>query len=101
MSSVNNVGNSSPVYTVNRPGPRPVAAPPATSPTRGADTVELSSQAQAKADIGGFLETLKAGGDVRTDKVAQIKAQIAAGTYDDDAKLDAAADRLLDDVLEG
>lgn len=101
MSSVNNIGNSSPVYTVNRPGPRPVAAPPSATPTRGADTVELSSQAQGRAEIGGFLETLKAGGDVRTDKVAQIKAQIAAGTYDDDARLAAAADRLLDDVLEG
>lgn len=101
MSSVNNVGNSSPIYTVNRPGPRPVSAPATTSPARGNDTVELSSSAQRNADIGGFMEILKAGGDVRTDKVAQIKAQIAAGTYDEDKKLDVAADRLLEDLLEG
>lgn len=96
MSSVNNVGNSSPVYTVNRPGPRPVSAPPAAAPARGQDTVELSPRAQ---EIGKMLETLKAGGDVRTDKVAQIKAQIAAGTYDDGKKLDIAADKLLDDIF--
>ncbi|QOV87465.1 flagellar biosynthesis anti-sigma factor FlgM [Humisphaera borealis] len=97
MSSVNNIGNTSPVYTVNRPGPRPVAAPATTSPARGTDTVELSSGAQ----VGGFMEILKAGGDVRTDKVAQIKAQIAAGTYDDDKKFDLATDRMLEDLLEG
>jgi len=99
MSSVNNVGTNSPVYSINR-GPRPVSAPPATtgaSPTRGADKVELSGN----AEVGHLLHTLKTGGDVRTDKVAQIKAQIANGTYDDDKKLSIAADRLLEDLLDG
>ena len=45
------------------------------------------------------LATLQAGGDIRADKVADIKAQIAAGKYSDtDSKLDVAADRMLDDV---
>ncbi|MDB5297463.1 MAG: anti-sigma-28 factor, FlgM [Phycisphaerales bacterium] len=99
MSSVNNVGTNSPVYTVTRPGVRPMnqtAAPASTGPVRGKDTVELSG----KADIGQMMKTLKAGGDVRLDKVADIKARIAAGTYEDDAKLDAATDRLLDEVLK-
>jgi anti-sigma28 factor (negative regulator of flagellin synthesis) len=34
------------------------------------------------------------------DKVASIKAQIEAGTYEDDHKLDVAADRLLDDLTD-
>jgi anti-sigma28 factor (negative regulator of flagellin synthesis) len=38
--------------------------------------------------------------DMRAEKVAQIKAQIEAGTYDDDQKLDVATDRLLDDLLK-
>ena len=100
MSSVNNVGNNSPVYSVNRPGTRPLtqpAAPASSAPTRGADTVELSGNAQ----VGSMLQTLKAGGDVRVDKVADIKARIAAGTYEDDAKLDAATDRLLEDLMKG
>ncbi len=99
MSSVNNVGNNSPVYSINRPGPKPLgqpAAAPASAPNRGPDTVELSGKAQ----VSSMLQTLKAGGDVRVDKVADIKAQIAAGTYEDDAKLDAATDRLLEDLLK-
>lgn len=97
MSSVNNVGTNSPIYTINRPGPRPLAQPaPSSVPNRGPDTVELSGNAQ----VGNMLQTLKAGGDVRVDKVADIKAQIAAGTYEDDAKLEAATDRLLDELMK-
>ncbi|HEX8915165.1 MAG TPA: flagellar biosynthesis anti-sigma factor FlgM [Humisphaera sp.] len=100
MSSVNNVGNNSPIYTVNRTGPRPVSAPSAgsSSPVRGQDSVELSGNTQG---VGQMLKTLKAGGDVRADKVAQIKAQIAAGQYETDEKLDAATDKLLDEVFGG
>ena len=36
--------------------------------------------------------------DVRVDKVAEIRQQIAAGTYEDDKKLDGAIDKLLDDL---
>lgn len=100
MSSVNNVGNNSPPYSVNRAGAKPVATPPATagaSPSRGSDKVELSGN----SPVSQMLKTLKAGGDFRADKVAQIKAQIANGTYDDDKKLDAATDKLLDDLLRG
>lgn len=97
MSSINNVGTNSPVYSVNRPVAKPLGqSAPATSaaPARGKDTVELSGNAAASA----ALKTLKAGGDFRADKVASIKAQIASGTYDDDAKLDAATDRLLEEL---
>jgi flagellar biosynthesis anti-sigma factor FlgM len=99
MSSVNNVGNNSPIYSVNRPGPKPLsqsAAPASAAPARGKDTVELSGNTAASQ----ALKTLKAGGDFRADKVASIKAQIQAGTYDDEAKLDAATDRLLDEIAK-
>jgi negative regulator of flagellin synthesis FlgM len=36
--------------------------------------------------------------DIRADRVAQIKAQIAAGTYETDAKIDTALSRLLDEI---
>jgi negative regulator of flagellin synthesis FlgM len=44
-----------------------------------------------------LLSTLKSN-EIRGAKVASIKSQIAAGTYETDAKLDAAIDRLLDDL---
>jgi anti-sigma28 factor (negative regulator of flagellin synthesis) len=54
------------------------------------DKVELSG-------LGYLLQSLKSN-DIRADKVAAIKAQIEAGTYEDDQKLDAAIDKLLDDL---
>lgn len=57
------------------------------------DRVELSG-------MSGLLKSLKAGADFRADKVADIKSQIEAGTYESDEKLDVAADRLLDDLLK-
>jgi negative regulator of flagellin synthesis FlgM len=96
MSSINNVGGNSPVYTVNRTAPKAPAAATngaeASRPTRGADKLELSGASQ-------FLAALKTGGDVRADKVADIKAQIASGKYETDAKLDAATDKLLKELL--
>ena len=46
-----------------------------------------------------LLKALK-NNDVRTEKVAAIKAEIEAGTYETDAKMDAAVDRMLDDLLK-
>jgi len=92
MSSVNSVGNNSPIQNItNQPiqKPIPAAEKPATS---SADKVELSG-------VSHLLTSLKAN-DIRVDKVASIKSQIEAGTYEDDNKLDVAADRLLDDLTD-
>ena len=93
MSSINHIGGTSPLQRV-------VANPiqkqlPADAPAQmpAADKLELSGASH-------LLKALKSGSDVRADKVAQIKAQIEAGIYDDDKKLDAAVDRLLDDLLK-
>ena len=91
MSGINGVGNNQPLQRViNNPVLRQVNTPGGATPSRG-DKVELSG-------VGQMLKTLKTNGDVRTDKIADIKAQIDAGTYENDQKLDAAIDRLLDDL---
>jgi negative regulator of flagellin synthesis FlgM len=91
--SIQGIGNNSPVQKiVNQPIQKSIPTDSSSAPARGSDTVELSGVSQ-------HLQTLQAGGDVRADKVADIKSQIAAGTYESDDKLDVAADRLLDDVL--
>jgi negative regulator of flagellin synthesis FlgM len=90
--SIQGIGNNNPVQKiVSQPVQKSVSTA-SSAPARGSDTVELSGVSQ-------HLQTLQAGGDVRADKVADIKSQIAAGTYESDDKLDVAADRLLDDVL--
>lgn len=92
MSSVNNVGGSNPVQRiVTTPVQKQV---PAEAPKQlpATDKLELSGASH-------LLKTLKQN-DIRADKVAEIKAQIAAGKYEDDKKLDAAVDKLLDDLLK-
>ena len=92
MNPLSNVGSTSPVQKIlTNPISKqiPADAPKAMKAT---DRLELSG-------VSHLLTTLKSS-DVRTDKVAAIKSQIASGTYDrDGAKLDAAIDKMLDDVM--
>lgn len=75
------------------PPHRPAAAPPpqATHGGFGADQVDISPE----ADFVSQVRDLPA---IRADRVAQIKAQIQAGTYETDEKLDIALSRLLDEI---
>ncbi|MGE3639295.1 MAG: flagellar biosynthesis anti-sigma factor FlgM [Pirellulales bacterium] len=60
--------------------------------TRGAsDSLSISSAAEAA------LTASEAGG-IRQDVVSRIKSEIAAGTYETSAKLDAALSRMLDEI---
>ena len=93
MSSINGIGNSAPVQrAINAPIQKAseTDAPKGPSAT---DRLELSGASH-------LLKALKQNNDVRVDKVAQVKAAIAAGAYEDDAKMDVAVDRLLDDLLK-
>src|SRR5688572_22601506 len=92
MSDISRIGSNSPVQkVVSNPIQKQVPAE-APQQLRGSDRVELSGMSH-------LLKALKSN-DVRTEKVADIKAQIEAGQYEDDKKLDAAVDRLLDDLLK-
>jgi anti-sigma28 factor (negative regulator of flagellin synthesis) len=92
MSSVNSVGNNSPIQRIiNQPIQKEISTAAQPTSTK-ADKVELSG-------VSHLLTSLKTN-DVRVDKVASVKAQIEAGTYETDDKLDIAADRLLDDLNE-
>jgi anti-sigma28 factor (negative regulator of flagellin synthesis) len=91
MSQINGLGPNSPIQKIiQQPITKqlPVDAP--AHPAR--DKVELSG-------VSHLLQTLKSN-DIRADKVAEIRKQIEAGTYDTDDKLDAALDPLLDDLLK-
>ncbi|HEY7088547.1 MAG TPA: flagellar biosynthesis anti-sigma factor FlgM [Tepidisphaeraceae bacterium] len=94
MSQVNGIGSSTPVTKIapQLPVTRQV---PADAPAQlpAVDKLELSGMSH-------LLAALKTSKDVRVDKVAQIKSQIQAGTYETPDKLDIAADRLLDDLLK-
>jgi len=92
MSSVHGIGSNSPLQQViAQPIHRQVTA--ASQPRRASDKLELSGMSH-------LLQALKSDRTIRAEKVAQIKAQIEAGTYETEEKLDIAADRLLDELLK-
>ena len=81
-------------------GPQSIQAPhrskaiEAKQPTegpQGADSLELSPE----AEVVGRVQDVP---DLRTDRIAQIRAEIAAGTYETEEKLDVAVGRLLDEI---
>ncbi len=79
---------SSPAQRIQPQQADPTTAKPA---TQSADQLDLSSGVNRldSAQIAGS-------GEIRTDRVADIRRQIADGNYETPEKLDAALDRLLD-----
>lgn len=74
--------------------PHRLSAPPAASAGEAfspVDQVDISHE----ADLVSRLQDLP---EVRADRVATIRAQIEAGTYETDDKLDMAVSRLLDEI---
>lgn len=92
INSIGNTGSTSPIQQiVSNPVQKQVAAnSPAQLPAT--DRLELSGNSQ-------MLQALKANSGIRADKVASIKSQIQAGTYDaDGTKLDGAIENLLNEL---
>jgi anti-sigma28 factor (negative regulator of flagellin synthesis) len=91
MSQVNNISSTPAVSKlVQNPIQKQIPAD-APSPLRATDKLELTGASH-------LLQMLKSN-DVRTDKVASVRSQIEAGTYDaDGAKLDGAVSKLLDEL---
>ncbi len=58
---------------------------------QGGDRIDISPEAELISRIHDMP-------DVRADRVAQIKAEIASGLYESDGKLDVAVGRLLDEI---
>jgi len=50
------------------------------------------------SDVGRTVEQVNQLPDIRQDRVNEIRAQIAAGTYETEGKLEVALDRLLDEI---
>jgi len=59
------------------------------------DELQISPAAQEAAQL---VEQVKQIPDIRQDRVDAIRAQIAAGTYETDEKIQIAVARLLDEI---
>jgi len=75
-------------------GPHRTSAPqpaPQSDTWLGVDELDISQQ----ADTISRVQDLP---DIRADRVAHIRAEIAAGVYETDSKLEIAVGRLLDEI---
>lgn len=62
------------------------------------DELSISEAGSKAAEAARLVDQVKQAPDVRQDRVDQIRAQIAAGTYETQQKLDVALERLLDEL---
>ncbi len=67
-------------------------AKPTTEPAQIRDTVEISTIAKLAAKVQEIP-------DVRTDLVQKVKAEIAAGKYETPEKIEAAIDKLMEELM--
>lgn len=90
MSDIAPIGRPSAatLSSQTRPG-RP--QPASTSPARADDQVEFSTTARLLSKIAELPE-------IRQELVDQVRAEIAAGTYETEDKVDAALQSLLSDL---
>ena len=81
-------------------GPQPVNAPHtprAAPPTAKTDSAPIRDELEI-SDAARIAEQAQEVPEIRQERVDAIRAQIAAGTYETQDKLDAAVDRLLDEI---
>ena len=63
------------------------------------DSISISSDAMAKAELFSAMETTKAVPDVRADRIAEVKARLADPNYMNDAVISMTADKIVDQLL--
>ena len=90
MSDIAPIGRSAAAATYATQRASTTSTPPP-APTRGSDRAEFSNAAQLLSKLGELPE-------VRQDLIARVKAEIDAGTYETDEKIDAAIEALREDL---
>jgi negative regulator of flagellin synthesis FlgM len=81
-------------------GAQPINAPHRTAAPQAAPSTDASATVD-QLDISreaDLVSRLREAPDIRADRVAAIRAQIEAGVYETDEKLDMAVSRLLDEI---
>ena len=89
VSGIRPTGGSSPVNPVR--APTEVKSGEPASALAPKDEVEISS-------VGKMLDDISRTPGIREERIAQLKAEIEAGTYDTPEKMELALSRMLDQV---
>ncbi len=81
-------------------GAQPISSPHSSRITNRPSVSEASSirDELQLSDAGQLIDKVRDLPEIRQDRVDQIRAQIASGTYETEEKLDIAVGRLLDEI---
>lgn len=65
------------------------------------DSVSISNEALTRSEQKRIIEMVKSAPDVRADRIAEVKAKLAANPnyFDDAAVISGTADRLINDLM--
>ena len=89
--TIDRIGSIEPI----QPGKKPGQTSQVNESSRS-DSINISSEAQEKAEFFRTRELAANAPDVRADRVAELKAKIDDPSYINDRVLNATADRLID-----
>ena len=81
-----------------QPGKKPEQAGRVNRP-RGVDSINISSEAQEKAELLKAQQIVAAAPDVRAERISELKEKINDPSYINDRVLNATADRLIETLF--
>jgi len=76
----------------------PAPQQPTSKPGMARDELNISDAGRVASETAGLVDSAKNLPEIRQDRVAEIRAQIASGTYETAEKIDGAIERLLDEI---
>jgi len=82
-------------------GVQGITGPHGTTASRGPDEPSGLSAPRDElqlSDVGRFVDQANSLPEIRQDRVQELRAALASGTYDIDSKLDLTVSRLLDEI---
>ena len=89
--TIDRIGNIDPIQPGKKPGQ--------TGPVKGSpnsDSISISSEGLAKAELHRIQELVAAAPDTRAEKIAELKAKIDDPSYINDKVVNATADNIID-----
>ena len=89
--TIDRIGSLDPIQPGKKPGQ--------TGQAKGSpniDSISISSEAQAKAEILRIQDLVAAAPDARAEKIAELKAKIDDPSYINDKVVNATADNIID-----
>lgn len=61
----------------------------------GSDDVQISDEAKKLSEISAFQQIVESAPDVREDKIAEVKAKLESGAYDNEEVMNSVAEKLM------